>query len=141
MTIMCFQRIYEDILKKVLQNAENLHNKDLIEYIHKASKGVKFDWVCDYEKCRETCTINETLERTVTLEEAIKEKDAGTKHFRSNELNEALDSYTKYLELCHAIQDDGNLVKTQMLYQGYANRSIVLFRGQKVSTLFLQIYF
>ena len=133
MTIMSFQRIYEDILKKVLDHAETLHNKDLIEFIHKSAQGVDFDFTkCDYDKWKEA------YDKTVTVEEAIEAKDEGTKLFRSGKLQEALDTYTKYLELCHAIEDHGNLAKPKMLYQGYANRSIVLFKACKVSISLLE---
>ena len=128
MTIMSFQRIYEDILKKVLDHAENLHNKDLIEFIHKSAQGVCFDFTkCDYDKWKEA------YDKKVTIEEATNAKDEGTKLFRSGKLQEALETYTKYLELCHAVEDHGNLAKPKMLYQGYANRSIVLFKACKVS--------
>ena len=132
MTIMSFQRIYEDILKKVLDHAENLHNKDLIEFIHKSAQGVDFDFTkCDYDKWKEA------YDKKVTVEEATNAKDEGTKLFRSGKLQEALETYTKYLELCHAVEDHGNLAKPKMLYQGYANRSIVLFKACKVSNFLL----
>ena len=42
----------------------------------------------------------------MTVEEATKEKDEGTKYFRNNKTEEALECYTKYLQLCHSIQDE-----------------------------------
>ena len=137
MTIMCFQRIYEDILKLVLKNGEKLYGKDLIQFVYSAAREVCFNfekclpekYKCDFDLCRE-----ENAKKGVTVEEATKLKDEGTKFFRNNKLEEALDCYNRYLQLCHALKDEE--VKNKMIYQAYANRSLVLFKGGKVSVNF-----
>ena len=143
MTIMCFQRIYEDILKLVLKNGEKLYGKDLIQFVYSAAREVCFNfekclpekYKCDFELCRE-----ENAKKVVTAEEATKIKDEGTKFFRNNKLDESLDCYNRFLQLCHALKDDQE-VKTKMIYQAYANRSLVLFRGGKVSVFRFRCFY
>ena len=53
---------------------------------------------------------------------ATQEKDKGTKFFRMNQLQEACDAYTNYINMCHRIEDHADLFKSKMIYQGYANR-------------------
>ena len=144
MTIMCFQRIYEDILKLVLKNGEKLYGKDLIQFVYSATReAVCFNfekclpekYKCDFDFC-----LEENAKKVVTVEEATKIKDEGTKFFRNNKLDESLDCYNRFLQLCHALKDDQE-VKTKMIYQAYANRSLVLFRGGKVSVFrFRSVY-
>ena len=107
MTIMCFQRIYEDILKLVLKNGEKLYGKDLIQFVYSAAREVCFNfekclpekYKCDFELCRE-----ENAKKVVTAEEATKVKDEGTKFFRNNKLDESLDCYNRFLQLCHTLK-------------------------------------
>lgn len=63
-----------------------------------------------------------TKKEVITVEMATQEKDKGTKFFRMNQLQEACDTYTNYINMCHRIEDHADLFKSKMIYQGYANR-------------------
>jgi hypothetical protein len=63
-----------------------------------------------------------TKEEVITVEMATQEKDKGTKFFRMNQLQEACETYTNYINMCHRIEDHADLFKSKMIYQGYANR-------------------
>ena len=120
---MNFHQIFLEIRKKVGNRADELYNKDLLKKIH----GLTKDYHWDFDK--ETVKKSQQI---VTVDNAKKEKDLGTKCFRNNQLQEAYTIYTKYLKLCHGIRDIDINDKNTMLYQGYANRSAVLFRAKKV---------
>ena len=106
---MNFEEISKEILDKVGDSADDLFNVDLIKKIHSFTKDYK--WNFDNE---DKGTEN------VTLELASAEKDKGTKFFRSNMLQEACETYTELLKMCHQLPDSEE--KNKLIYQGYANR-------------------
>ena len=108
---MSFERFYKEIREKIGDEAQDLYNKDLLKKIH--SHTIDYKWDFDEE---------ESKKDEITVEMATLEKDKGTKFFRSNDLQEACETYTNYLNMCHRITDHADLFKSKMIYQGYANR-------------------
>ena len=118
---MSFQRLYQDIRERVGEDADNLFGKELLSKVHDFTK----DYRWDFDK-------EDLVKDKVTIEMAVKEKDKGTKFFRSNQLQEACDVYTDYIKMCHNIKIEER-VTNKMIYQGYANRSAVFFRANRYS--------
>ena len=117
---MSFHRIYNEIREKIGDNAKNLYNRELIQKIFMYSKDVNWNFNEDYAK-----------KAKITFEMASAEKDRGTTFFRKNQLQEACETYTNFLKMTHTIPDDSADEKTKLIFQGYANRSAVLFRANR----------
>ena len=109
---MNFEAISKDILEKVGDSTEHLFNVELIKKIHTFTKDYKWDFDKD----------DENVKVDITVESAIAEKDKGTKFFRINKLQEACETYTEFLKMCHQLPDSEE--KTKLIYQGYANRFV-----------------
>ena len=111
---MSFERLYQEIREKIGDDGQDLYNKDLLKKIH--SYTIDYKWDFDKEDAKK---------EAITVEMATEEKDKGTKFFRSNQLQEACETYTNYINMCHRITDHADLFKSKMVYQGYANRYLL----------------
>ena len=111
---MNFEAISKDILEKVGDSTEHLFNVELIKKIHTFTRDYKWDFDKDSDE--------NVKADNITVESAIAEKDKGTKFFRVNKLQEACETYTEFLKMCHQLPDSEE--KTKLIYQGYANRFV-----------------
>ena len=130
---MMFHQILNELGEKIGDSCHDLFNNDLLKTID--NKLASEEWNFD-----KIITKHGEVTKIVTMDDVLLLKDQGNQLFRSNQLQESCKSYTNYLKSCHGllITDE---IKNKMIYQGYANRSTVLFKALDRSMSSLHEFF
>ncbi len=124
---MTLKEVYDKVRESVQDDqVEDNFSRDLLNIVYTSSIGSGAKWQDELLKPRSG---------KYSVKSATEEKDKGTKAFRQGNLQEALEIYTNYLRMCHGLNDEAE-DKRKMIYQGYANRSLVLLKANAFDKCF-----
>ena len=105
-TMISLLELYDQIRKLILDDeVAGLGSENLIGHVFGQTRSI--DWTEVFKKG----TGSEVSE-----ESCLKIRDAGTKFFQKNKLQEAIECYNEHLRSCHRLEDGE--VKLRLLQQG-----------------------